>query len=95
MMYVEANNARFWVEQAGEGQPVVFLHFGLGGWRVFEPELRALEEGNASTLRPRTLHQLATFYRISAQALLAENYVGLSARSGSFPALPRRLPRPA
>jgi transcriptional regulator with XRE-family HTH domain len=39
--------------------------------RVPEPELRALEEGNASTLRPRTLHQLATFYRISAQALLA------------------------
>jgi p-hydroxybenzoate 3-monooxygenase len=31
----------------------------------------------------------------SAQALLAENYVGLSARSGSFAALPRRLPRPA
>ena len=28
-----------------------------------EPELRALEEGNASALRPRTLHQLATFYR--------------------------------
>ena len=43
-MYVEANNARFWVEQAGEGQPVVFLHFGLGGWRVFEPELRALAD---------------------------------------------------
>jgi hypothetical protein len=39
--------------------------------RVPEPELRALEEGNTSTLRPRTLHQLATFYRISAQALLA------------------------
>jgi pimeloyl-ACP methyl ester carboxylesterase len=43
-MYVEANNARFWVEQAGEGQPVVFLHFGLGGWRVFQPELRALAD---------------------------------------------------
>lgn len=39
--------------------------------RVPEPELRALEEGVASALRPRTLHQLATFYRISAQALLA------------------------
>jgi pimeloyl-ACP methyl ester carboxylesterase len=44
-MYVEANNARFWVEQAGEGQPVVFIHFGLGGWRIFEPELRALADG--------------------------------------------------
>jgi len=39
--------------------------------RVPEPELRDLEEGVASALRPRTLHQLATFYRISAQALLA------------------------
>lgn len=39
--------------------------------RVPEPELRELEEGVASALRPRTLHQLATFYRISAQALLA------------------------
>ena len=29
-MYVEANNARFWVETAGEGDPVVFIHFGLG-----------------------------------------------------------------
>lgn len=41
-MYVEANNARFWVETAGEGDPVVFIHFGLGGWRVFEPEFHAL-----------------------------------------------------
>jgi transcriptional regulator with XRE-family HTH domain len=39
--------------------------------RVPEPELRALEEGDATALRPRTLHQLATFYRISAQALVA------------------------
>ena len=43
-MYVEANNARFWVEEAGEGEPVVFLHFGLGGRRIFEPELRALAD---------------------------------------------------
>lgn len=39
--------------------------------RVPEPELRALEEGVVTALRPRTLHQLATHYRISAQALLA------------------------
>ncbi len=39
--------------------------------RVPEEELRALEEGVATALRPRTLHQLATYYRISAQALLA------------------------
>jgi len=39
--------------------------------RVPERELRALEEGVVTALRPRTLHQLATYYRISAQALLA------------------------
>jgi 3-oxoadipate enol-lactonase len=43
-MYVEANNARFWVEEAGDGPAVVFLHFGLGDSRVFEPELRALAD---------------------------------------------------
>ena len=43
-MYVEANNARFWVETAGEGDPVVFIHFGLGGWRIFEPEFHALAD---------------------------------------------------
>jgi transcriptional regulator with XRE-family HTH domain len=39
--------------------------------RVPEQELRAIEEGGATSLRPRTLHQLATFYKIPAQALLA------------------------
>jgi pimeloyl-ACP methyl ester carboxylesterase len=43
-MYVEANNARFWVEEAGAGPAVLFLHFGLGDSRVFEPELRALAD---------------------------------------------------
>ena len=44
MMYVEVNNARFWVEEAGAGPTVLFLHFGLGDWRVLEPELRALAD---------------------------------------------------
>jgi transcriptional regulator with XRE-family HTH domain len=39
--------------------------------RVPEQELRSIEEGGATSLRPRTLHQLATFYKIPAQALLA------------------------
>jgi transcriptional regulator with XRE-family HTH domain len=39
--------------------------------RVPEPELRALEEGGGVALRPRTIHQLATFFKISPQALLA------------------------
>jgi 3-oxoadipate enol-lactonase len=43
-MYVEVNNARFWVEEAGDGPAVVFFHFGLGDWRVFEPELHALAD---------------------------------------------------
>lgn len=44
MMYVEVNNARFWVEEAGDGPVVLFLHFGLGDWRVLEPEIRALAD---------------------------------------------------
>lgn len=44
MMYVEVNNARFWVEEDGDGPPVVFIHFGLGDSRVFEPERRALAD---------------------------------------------------
>jgi len=44
VMYVEVNNARFWVEEAGAGPTVLFLHFGLGDWRVLEPELRALAD---------------------------------------------------
>lgn len=43
-MVVEANHARFWVEQRGDGPPIVFLHFGLGDWRVFEPQVRALAD---------------------------------------------------
>jgi 3-oxoadipate enol-lactonase len=39
---VEVGNARFWVEQDGDGPAILFLHFGLGDWRVFEPQLRAL-----------------------------------------------------
>jgi len=44
VMYVDVNNARFWVEEAGAGPTVLFLHFGLGDWRVLEPELRALAD---------------------------------------------------
>ena len=43
-MVVEANTARFWVEQRGDGPPVIFFHFGLGDWRVFEPQLLALAD---------------------------------------------------
>lgn len=44
MMYVDVDNARFWVEEAGDGPAVLFLHFGLGDHRVFEPEIRALAD---------------------------------------------------
>jgi pimeloyl-ACP methyl ester carboxylesterase len=43
-MYVEVNRARFWVVEKGEGAAVLFFHFGLGDWRVFEPELVALSD---------------------------------------------------
>ncbi|UPJ68525.1 hypothetical protein [Bradyrhizobium sp. 191] len=39
--------------------------------RVPEQELREIEEGTVKSLRPRTLHQLATFFKIPAQALVA------------------------
>jgi 3-oxoadipate enol-lactonase len=44
VMYVDVNNARFWVEEDGDGPAVLFLHFGLGDRRVFEPEIRALAD---------------------------------------------------
>jgi pimeloyl-ACP methyl ester carboxylesterase len=43
-MIVEASNARFWVVEKGEGPAVLFFHFGLGDWRVFEPQVRALAD---------------------------------------------------
>src|SRR5436305_12498866 len=43
-MYVDVNNARFWVEEAGDGPAVLFFHFGLGDRRVFEPQARALAD---------------------------------------------------
>jgi 3-oxoadipate enol-lactonase len=43
-MYVEVSNVRFWVVEKGDGPPVLFFHFGLGDWRVFEPELDALAD---------------------------------------------------
>ena len=39
--------------------------------RVPEQELREIEDGTVTALRPRTLHQLATFFKIPAQALVA------------------------
>jgi 3-oxoadipate enol-lactonase len=43
-MYVEVHSTRFCVVEKGEGPPVLFFHFGLGDWRVFEPELDALAD---------------------------------------------------
>jgi 3-oxoadipate enol-lactonase len=44
VMHVDVNNARLWVEEAGDGPAVLFLHFGLGDHRVFDPEVRALAD---------------------------------------------------
>ncbi len=36
------NGSRLWVEDEGEGPPVLFIHGGLGDSRLFEPQARAL-----------------------------------------------------
>jgi pimeloyl-ACP methyl ester carboxylesterase len=36
-MFVEADNGRLWVEEEGEGPPIVFLHGGLGDARLWAP----------------------------------------------------------
>jgi 3-oxoadipate enol-lactonase len=45
-MFVETGNARFWVEDEGDGPPVVFLHGGLGDSRLFEPQAKALADAH-------------------------------------------------
>jgi pimeloyl-ACP methyl ester carboxylesterase len=43
-MYVDVPNGRLWVEDEGDGPPVLFLHGGLGDGRLFEPQARALAD---------------------------------------------------
>jgi 3-oxoadipate enol-lactonase len=45
-MFVETGNARFWVEDEGDGPPVVFLHGGPGDSRLFEPQAKALADAH-------------------------------------------------
>ncbi len=42
MPHVEVNGAQLWVEEAGEGPVVLFVHGGLGDLRLWEPQARAL-----------------------------------------------------
>jgi len=42
MAHVDVNGARLWVEEAGAGEAVLFLHGGLGDLRLWEPQVRAL-----------------------------------------------------
>ena len=44
MPHIEVNGARLWVEEAGDGPAVVFLHGGLGDLRLWEPEAQALAD---------------------------------------------------
>jgi 3-oxoadipate enol-lactonase len=41
-MYVDVDNAHVWVEDEGDGPPVLFLHGGLGDHRLFDPQRHAL-----------------------------------------------------
>ena len=43
-MYVDANNARLWVEDDGEGPAILFLHGGLGDARLWEPVAERLRD---------------------------------------------------
>ena len=43
-MVVEVENARLWVEDAGDGPPVVFLHGGLGDSRLWAPVIERLRD---------------------------------------------------
>ncbi len=42
MPHVDVDGARLWVEEAGQGPAVVFVHGGLGDLRLWEPQARAL-----------------------------------------------------
>lgn len=43
-MYVDANNARLWVEDDGDGPAILFLHGGLGDVRLWEPVVERLRD---------------------------------------------------
>lgn len=43
-MLVDVNNARLWVEDDGEGSPILFLHGGLGDARLWEPVAERLRD---------------------------------------------------
>jgi pimeloyl-ACP methyl ester carboxylesterase len=43
-MHVDVNGARLWVEEAGEGPAVLFVHGGLGDSRLWEPQANALAD---------------------------------------------------
>ena len=40
--HVQVNGAQLWVEEAGDGPAVLFVHGGLGDLRLWEPQARAL-----------------------------------------------------
>ena len=43
-MYVDVNNARLWVEEEGNGPPILFLHGGLGDARLWAPVSERLRD---------------------------------------------------
>jgi 3-oxoadipate enol-lactonase len=74
-MHVDVNGARLWVEDAGGGAAVVFVHGGLGDSRLWEPQAAALAS-DFRTIR----YDLRYFGRSESPGVafdLADDLVGL------------------
>ena len=54
-MYVSVDNTHVWVEDEGDGPPLLFLHGGLGDHRLFDPQRLALADAFRCVAYDRSL----------------------------------------